>query len=121
MANVAANLIADGSTPQDFLTYFGRCFIRAAGPFKYETLIKVTKKAISKIFLNLMLYSLYPAESNTKEIDSVTQTSNIFENARRKRMRAKLTILEGNIKCWITVDSRADCMPTSHYMAVETF
>ncbi|XP_046441203.1 soluble guanylate cyclase 89Da-like isoform X2 [Daphnia pulex] len=40
MANVAANLIADGSTPQDFLTYFGRCFIRAAGPFKYETLIK---------------------------------------------------------------------------------
>ncbi|EFX79271.1 hypothetical protein DAPPUDRAFT_245123 [Daphnia pulex] len=40
MANAAANLIADGSTPQDFLTYFGRCFIRAAGPFKYETLIK---------------------------------------------------------------------------------
>lgn len=44
LANAAANLIADGSTPQDFLTYFGRCFIRAAGPFQYETLIKVTKK-----------------------------------------------------------------------------
>ncbi|EFX75363.1 hypothetical protein DAPPUDRAFT_250529 [Daphnia pulex] len=41
MANAVANLTADGSTPQDFLTYFGRCFIRAAGPFKYETLIKI--------------------------------------------------------------------------------
>ncbi len=55
MANAAANLIADGSTPQDFLTYFGRCFIRAAGPFKYETLIKVTKKTNSIIYFNSML------------------------------------------------------------------
>lgn len=41
LADAAVTLIAEPSTPQDSLTYFGRCFIRAAGAFKYETLIKV--------------------------------------------------------------------------------
>ncbi|XP_046441201.1 soluble guanylate cyclase 89Da-like [Daphnia pulex] len=40
LANAAVTIIANGWTVQDFLAYFGRCFIRAAGTFGYEKLIK---------------------------------------------------------------------------------
>ncbi|XP_045029209.1 soluble guanylate cyclase 89Db isoform X3 [Daphnia magna] len=40
LAGAAVTLITDASTAEECLTYFGRCFIRAAGAFKYETLIK---------------------------------------------------------------------------------
>ncbi|EFX75362.1 hypothetical protein DAPPUDRAFT_107984 [Daphnia pulex] len=40
LANAAVTIIANGWTVQDFFAYFGRCFIRAAGTFGYEKLIK---------------------------------------------------------------------------------
>lgn len=43
LANAAVTIIANGWTVQDFLVYFGRCFIRAAGTFGYEKLIKVSR------------------------------------------------------------------------------
>jgi hypothetical protein len=43
LANAAVTIIANGWTVQDFLAYFGRCFIRAAGTFGYEKLIKVSR------------------------------------------------------------------------------
>ena len=53
LANAAADLIADFSTPQDFLIYFGRSFIRAAGPFKYDTLIKVIERYFMLVLIRL--------------------------------------------------------------------
>lgn len=47
LAGAAVTLIADASTAEECLTYFGRCFIRAAGAFKYETLIKVNRRYLS--------------------------------------------------------------------------
>ena len=42
LANAAVEIIGNGWAVQDFLIYFGRCFIRAAGTFGYEKLMKVS-------------------------------------------------------------------------------
>lgn len=55
LANAAVTLVADGSTVQDFLTYFGRCFIRAASEFGYETIIRV----LVQRFINLIFFDPY--------------------------------------------------------------
>lgn len=41
LAKAATALVADGSTVDDFLAYFGRCFVRAAPSFRYEITIRV--------------------------------------------------------------------------------
>ena len=41
IAEAAADLVADGSTTDDFLRFFGRCFVRYFSHYGYEKFIKV--------------------------------------------------------------------------------
>lgn len=42
LAEAAVTLVADGSTTQDFLRFFGRCFVRYFSHYGYEKFIKVS-------------------------------------------------------------------------------
>ena len=42
LAEAAVKLVANGSTTQDFLRFFGRCFVRYFSHYGYEKFIKVS-------------------------------------------------------------------------------
>lgn len=42
LADAAVTLVANGSTRQDFLRFFGRCFVRYFSHYGYEKFIKVS-------------------------------------------------------------------------------
>ena len=42
MAETASQLVANGSTTEDFLRFFGRCFVRYFSHYGYEKFIKVS-------------------------------------------------------------------------------
>jgi hypothetical protein len=47
LADAAVTLVANGSTRQDFLRFFGRCFVRYFSHYGYEKFIKVNKLSFS--------------------------------------------------------------------------
>ena len=51
LADAAVTLVANGSTRQDFLRFFGRCFVRYFSHYGYEKFIKVNKLSFS-LFLS---------------------------------------------------------------------
>lgn len=45
LAEAAVELVDNGSSAQDFLRFFGRCFVRYFSHYGYEKFIKVGKNA----------------------------------------------------------------------------
>lgn len=41
LANAAVEVVGNGLTVQDFLTYFGRCFIRSFNRYGYDKIMMV--------------------------------------------------------------------------------
>lgn len=50
LAEAAVTLVANGSTKQDFLRFFGRCFVRYFSHYGYEKFIKVSTPQKSGLF-----------------------------------------------------------------------
>lgn len=56
LAEASVTLVANGSTTQDFLRFFGRCFVRYFSHYGYEKFIKVSGDDFILFFtvINLM-------------------------------------------------------------------
>ena len=59
LAEAAVLLVANGSTTQDFLRFFGRCFVRYFCHYGYEKFIKVGNNLSVCIYTMCLLSSSY--------------------------------------------------------------
>jgi hypothetical protein len=68
LADAAVTLVANGSTRQDFLRFFGRCFVRYFSHYGYEKFIKV-RLSLSQHYPNSSCHLYWPEieKQNTEQ------------------------------------------------------